>query len=547
MSKIKNLMEKMSSEIKELGKKFPLTMVLIAFVTILFTIAIDQDFSRNTEEILEKIYLFCIIWGIGTIFTEIFFVKKSNKILGYGLTGGISFIFTKILTANMTQNTNQIATTLRLLAAYSLILILISIYKSIQNEQLTLPQSTQKVFRDFFNTTTMYIILNIGIMILATIFVQLILDGHYGSVMERLLVLLFGLFYVPSMVYTFSGISKTPINSFIKGLILYVLLPLVTIAIAIIYVYIAKIILLRDMPQNTIYRILAGIFIAAFPVWNMASNYADEKKMIGKITKLLPLLYTPFILLEIYSIGTRIVEIGITPMRYMTCLLIVFHEIVIGLTFYQKGQKVSQSFWYAALLIFISFVTPLHYENVSNWSQKGRIEKIMATNSNFEELSSKDKDRVKSAYEYLQYNGNSQNWIPETLSEETKNQIEEYTNLERKNYERAEYVYLDCKLELNIEEYSKIKYVNGENEDEQKAIIKLQDSERTIDLQEKVTEVISKNKIYDGVELEEDFKQHNIIKISDTEDFYISHLGFSYYEISKTFNYLRVVGYILER
>ena len=111
MSKIKNLMEKMSSEIKELGKKFPLTMVLIAFVTILFTIAIDQDFSRNTEEILEKIYLFCIIWGIGTIFTEIFFVKKSNKILGYGLTGGISFIFTKILTANMTQNTNQIATT----------------------------------------------------------------------------------------------------------------------------------------------------------------------------------------------------------------------------------------------------------------------------------------------------------------------------------------------------------------------------------------------------------------------------------------------------
>ena len=88
MKKIKNLMTEMSGEIKELGKRFPLTMLLIGFVTILFTVAINQDFSSNTEKMLEKIYLFCTIWGVGTFFTENWFVERKNRMISYGLSGG---------------------------------------------------------------------------------------------------------------------------------------------------------------------------------------------------------------------------------------------------------------------------------------------------------------------------------------------------------------------------------------------------------------------------------------------------------------------------
>ena len=172
--------------------------------------------------------------------------------------------------------------------AYFSVLILMSFYTSIQKANLKFEEYVRNVFRDLFHTTTTYIILNIGVMIVTSIFVQLILDGYYGSLLERFLVLLFGLFYVPSMLYTFSSISKKENGSFIKGLILYVLLPLTIIAMAIIYLYIAKIIWLRDMPKNMIYRILAGIFIVAFPVWNMATM-GKIKSSLQKLPKSYPI------------------------------------------------------------------------------------------------------------------------------------------------------------------------------------------------------------------------------------------------------------------
>lgn len=546
MNKIKNLMTKMSDEIKQLGKKFPLTMVLILFVTILYTVAIDQNFSRNTGEILEKIYLFSVIWGVGTIFTETFFVKKPNKIISYGLTGGISLIFTQILTVPMTQNTSQMNTIYRVLFAYIILLILMSIYQSIHNAQLKFQEYAQQVFRDLFNITTTYFILNIGIILVTSIFVQLILDGHYGSILERLFILLIGLFYMPSMVYTFSGISKKQVNSFIKGLILYVLLPLVIIAIAIIYLYIAKIILLKDMPQNTIYRILAGIFIVAFPVWNLASNYAKDKKIVAKITQFLPYLYAPFILLEIYSIGTRISEFGITPMRYFSCLFIVFQVIVLTLTFYKKGEKLTQIFIYASILVLISFITPFHYENVSNWSQKRILEKTIAENTNFEELSIEDKDKAKSAYEYLKYDTNGADWIPSYLSDENKQKIEEYSNAERRDYDSPEYIYLYCDLELNIENYVKITYVEGKDDNDEPAIVTLENTERTLDLSSKINEIINQDQKYES-DLQEEFKGNNLVKISETEDLYLSRIRLSYDRASKKVNYLNLEGYLLQK
>ena len=185
MNKIKNLVERMSGEVKELVKKFPVTMVIIAFVTILFTITMEQNFSKNTREMLEKIYLFCTIWTFGTIFTEIYFSQKTKRMISYGLTASISLIFTQILTSDKIQDSENIGTILRFLASYILILILISIYQAIQKAEITFQEYILKLFRDLFNMTVTYGILNIGIMFVTTIFVQLILDGEYGILLDR--------------------------------------------------------------------------------------------------------------------------------------------------------------------------------------------------------------------------------------------------------------------------------------------------------------------------------------------------------------------------
>lgn len=300
------------------------------------------------------------------------------------------------------------------------------------------------------------------------------------------------------------------------------------------------------MPQNTIYRILAGIFIVAFPVWNLASNYAKDKKIVAKITQFLPYLYAPFILLEIYSIGTRISEFGITPMRYFSCLFIVFQVIVLTLTFYKKGEKLTQIFIYASILVLISFITPFHYENVSNWSQKRILEKTIAENTNFEELSIEDKDKAKSAYEYLKYDTNGADWIPSYLSDENKQKIEEYSNAERRDYDSPEYIYLYCDLELNIENYVKITYVEGKDDNDEPAIVTLENTERTLDLSSKINEIINQDQKYES-DLQEEFKGNNLVKISETEDLYLSRIRLSYDRASKKVNYLNLEGYLLQK
>ena len=70
MNKIKNLMKKISVQVKELIRNYPITTILILFVTLLVAILVEQSFSNKIEKTIEKICVFCVVWGVGTYFTE---------------------------------------------------------------------------------------------------------------------------------------------------------------------------------------------------------------------------------------------------------------------------------------------------------------------------------------------------------------------------------------------------------------------------------------------------------------------------------------------
>ncbi|MBQ2938021.1 MAG: DUF4153 domain-containing protein [Clostridia bacterium] len=543
MKEIKKLISNVSSEVKELANKFPLSMLVIVFVTILCSVTLDQNFSKDAENMLERIYVFCIIWTFGTFFTETFFKEKTNRIISYVLTSGVSLIFTHILLSNSTTDIVK-HETIKILSAYVIILIVLSIYKSIKNADLKFEEYCLRVFRDLFNTTTTYIILNIGITIVAAIFIELILDGGKINILQRLMVLILGFYYVPSLIYTVSSVNKKEIGSFIKGLVLYVLLPLTVIAMAIIYIYIAKIIILNDMPENIIYRILAGIFIVAFPVWNMANNYSKDNKVISKIVKLLPYLYAPFILLEIYSIGTRINEFGVTPLRYISCAFIVFQVIALALTFYKEKEKILNIFIFSAVLVFIACVTPLGFDNISNLSQKKIIESIMPKNQEFDDLTDEEKEKVKSAYKYLLDQVDNEKYIPNYLSDEDKNKMNTYSNhVSGKKVKK--YISLNKELELNVEEYKNISYVKAETENFDDTL-ELEEIDEKIDLEGLVAELI-KNKDISNTKVNEYFEKNNIVRINDTKDMFISNIYIRYYDDSESIENLTIKGYLLEK
>lgn len=542
MNKIKNLLSKLSQDLKDLMRKFPVTMSIIIFLTLLFTVIIDQNFSRNTREILEKIEMFCMIWAVGTFFTEIFFAKRTNQMISYILTAIVSLVFVRL--TYMTLSPDIVIIWEKILATYIPVLILISIYKIIKNNDLTLEKYLIGVFRDLLNMSIIYVILNIGFVLIVEIFNLLILDGRANMGIIKTLTLLYGLFYVPSILYSVSSINKKEMNAFIKGLVNYVLLPLVIIAMAIIYLYIAKILILRDMPKNVIFRILAGIFVIGFPVWNMASCYGEEKRWIGKITKILPVLYVPFIFLEMYAIGVRIQEFGVTPLRYVSCIFIVFQMICLGLTFYKNKEKLSFVLVSMAVLVFVAILTPFGYENISNLSQKKIIEKWLPENTEFAVLNETEKAKVKSAYRYLEQEVNGDKYIPEYLSEELIKEINSFYKEGKNDYVRYQYFSRRKDLNLDISDYRKISKMETNKTLYGKTTV-LEINEKNLDFSDFLNQVIQKHK-ESKLEAENYFDENNLINLNETEDFYMEYISLRY-EDEGEIETFSIEGYLLEK
>lgn len=540
MNQIKNLLSKLSQELRDLLKKFPVTMALILFLTLLFTVIVDQNFSRNTRELLERVEIFCAIWLVGTFFTETFFEMKRIKITSYVTTGMISGIFIRLTYVELTSSVANLCA--KILATYIVVLILISIYQVIKKSKLTFERYLLGVFRDLLSMTIIYVILNIGFVLIFEIFNVLLLEGKGNSGLVRIFILLYGLFYVPSILYTISAINQKEINTFIRGLVNYVLLLLVSIAMAIVYLYIAKILILRDMPKNVIFRILAGIFVVAFPVWNMASCYGEEKKWVGKMAKTLPVLYVPFIFLEIYAIMARIAEFGVTPMRYISCVFIVFQVICLGLTFYKNKEKLSFMLIGAAILVFVGVLTPLGYENISNLSQKKMIEKLLPENADFALLKETEKAKVKSAYHYLERETEGKKYIPDYLSEEVITEISSYHKDKQSDYAATHYFSGSKELDLDISNYRKIRSIQGYSKDNTRHI---KTGTEELDFSSFVKEMMQKNTI-SREEAKNYFDANNLVNLSETVDFYVENVDLEYLDDAEI-RYFRIQGYLLEK
>lgn len=524
MNYLKKIFSKTSETFKSLIKKFPVTLLIVAFATIFATISIGKRI-----EIFDKTMLFCIIFSVESFFTEVCICKKKlPRIISYIASIIIATCFTMSSLGNFAEK--FVNNTQRILIGYLFILFLISVYKIIKEHNINFKEYILKIFANIFNTSITYLFLNIGLTLITAIFVELILNS-WGHILGRIQVLLLGLFFTPALINSLWNVKEKEVNVFLQGLVKYVLLPLVTIAMLIIYIYIIKILALRQIPSNMIFRILAGIFIVAFPIWNMAENFKEKNKLIEKVTKILPYLYMPFILLEIYSLYVRVAEFGITPIRYFGVMFIIMQIIALALTVIKKGEKLSQIFIDMAVLVLIAFILPLNYNRVSILSQKSILKSEFPETLEYEELSKESKQRVYGAYTYLVKN-NGAEYIPEYVKQH-KNEIynETYYQNEKNNTETI--TFNSNKNELDISKYSKL------------VEIKRIDYEENFKNEKFIKELV--RNAMDSEDAKEYIENHNLIKIDEETDCYIKYLSAEYNKDTNELVYIYINGYFLYR
>ena len=538
MEKVKDFFNRLTSNYKTYVKQYMATNIVIIIATLVFTFANFNAWSK----FLTSFAIIAVIAAINFFVAESYFKKKSARIYSYIIGFAIAGIFERFV------HYNAFGTSIyRILMGYSIVAFLIGLFKVIKNSGLELSKYCTRAFKNLFGTGVIYGILVVGFILIMTIAISLLTSGRNYEPVMRAQIAIFGLFLVPATLLSITN-TEGESSKFIEAVISFVLLPLTALATIIIYIYMLKILVLRQIPQNSIYRIIAGLFVVAFPVWVMTYEYKQKNKFVEVFSKIMPIAFIPLIGLQVYSIGARIGENGITPVRYMGVMFIIFEIIAIVLSIVNKRKYLTNAVLVAAVLMAISTILPVvNMEEISNYNQASRLKNAWREGESFTSLSSEEKATASSAYRYLLIQENSEKYLPKYLDKEelTEKLIEHYSpygdegetyDEKRTTYKRVNYQYPDDGV-ITVEGYNRIKkfkvYEYNINEENLESV-SLYDT-FNINLKDYVIGLIEANKNGDE-SAKEYIVSHRVHRVDDSRDIYITDVNLSY-EVDLEGNY----------
>jgi len=411
------------------------------------------------------------------------------------------------------------------------------------------------VFIELFKTSIIYAILAIGLSIISSVFTLLILEDYSFDLFVRLEILLFGLYYFPCIINSFINIKKDD-NKYMKTVMRYVLEPLVIVSFIIIYVYILKIIILRDIPSNEIFRILTSLFVIGYPIWT-ANSFYKEKNILDKINSKLPLLFIPFIFLQIYSIGTRIYHNGITEARYL-CIMFIILEIIYIVIYIANRKKEDKILFIFVILIVISTIIPvINMSSISDYSQYHNLNIYKKKDYYTKE----EKQKILGAYYYLVRKDRKE--VHKLLTDKDIEVIKSFNKCSYKCYDGVRCSQIASKKnyfatllihELDVSGYSKISLVKARSKQYDK-ILKKEDFEEVELYINRDYNVIDKvdlsNEILDYIKNKDNFREyvesHNEIVIDKYKKLVISSITIRYDLENDGILSYNISGYLLEK
>ncbi len=168
----------------------------------------------------------------------------------------------------------------------------------------------------------------------------------------------------------------------------YVLIPLMTIYLAILLVYEAKIAIIWELPKGLVSTLILGY--AVFGILSLLLVYPIKEKegngWIKLFSRFFYLMMIPLMVLLILAVSKRVGNYGITEARYILIILAVW---LTGITIYfltSKKQNIKVIPISLFVLALLSIYGPQSAFSISKASQISRLKKLMVS-KNKEELS----------------------------------------------------------------------------------------------------------------------------------------------------------------
>lgn len=422
--KIKSLLDKFSGEIKNTYLMYSVTSSLIILISILSALVIDQK-DQSHIFVINKLIPFFVIMGPGTFLAEtLFFTQKRYRWISIFLAAVVSAVFVFLINQkadlfwNIMLSPDEYKLP-RFVLTWWIVLFVLGVYANFRKSGLQFSHYTISVFHTLTKTGIISVVLSAGLIMVSLIFITLILDSSDYSTIYRLEIILNGCVIGIGTLSSLRN-TKQEISRFFSIIVKYILVILTIIAFAIIYLYIARILITGIVPSNEIFRIIAALFIIGLPIWTMAGYFSADNLLI-KISRKLPYIFVPFLGLQGYSIGIRIAEYGLTPFRYLCVMLMIFEIVYIIGYWIRKGEIGSILLIFAAGAVIALSLPGINMFSSSIRDQKLYLERYSIVS--FEQLPPEEQRRFAGAYFFLRDNIEGKQYI-EKLSPEQITAIE---------------------------------------------------------------------------------------------------------------------------
>jgi hypothetical protein len=269
--------------------------------------------------------------------------------------------------------------------AFSLILYLIFLFISYLPNRDDFELYIIRVFTRFFTTVLYSLVLYLGLAAILFTIDKLLGVNIISEIYYYTWLIVAGIF-APSFFLAGIPIKNEilALNDYpklFKVLVLYIIMPLISIYTIILYIYFAKIIITRQWPEGLVSHLVLWYSVISAAVLFFISPLLDEKNWSRKYMKYFPKVILPLIVMMFISIGIRIRAYGVTENRYFVVALGVWVFIV--MIYFSITKKVRNILLPLSLAVitFISVFGPFSSYSISKYSQNKRLNKIFVKNN----------------------------------------------------------------------------------------------------------------------------------------------------------------------
>jgi len=243
---------------------------------------------------------------------------------------------------------------------------------------------TEHIVREF-NITMIYVSVMMGGLSLAIYAVDVLFnirvdEDVYGNLAIMCYLIIAPIYFLTNIPLKDKLYTSTPnYGKFLKVLGLYVFLPVLSVYLLILYMYLAKIILNWELPNGwvtTLVSILAlGGYLAKFLLFPISDN-----KIVSFLNRYFSVLLFPLIVLMSIGLARRISDYGISINRLY---VLVFNLWLYGVSVFLFITKSRSLKWLVisfAVILVLSSVGPWSVYSVSKLVVKNNVEKLLTDN-----------------------------------------------------------------------------------------------------------------------------------------------------------------------